>query len=97
VCDAPPAGFRGLLLDRDDPPRNARRFYLVAWQPTLFDEGAVIRLYGRKGGFQRLLTTPFPSLAAAWPFIRATIRRRLRHGYRVVWVAAERWPSATGS
>jgi len=28
--------------------------------------------------------TPFPSLAVAWPFIRAIIRARLRHGYRIV-------------
>jgi len=26
---------------------------------------------------------PFPSLQEAWPFIRAIIKRRLRHGYKL--------------
>ena len=47
-------------------------------------EGAVVRSYGRKGGSNRILSTPFDSLETAWPFIRRTIKARLRHGYQVV-------------
>jgi hypothetical protein len=43
-----------------------------------------VRTFGRKGRWKRVLTTPFPSLHAAWPFIRATVKNRLRHHYRIV-------------
>ena len=87
TCDEwrePPADFGRVRFDRTDPALNARRFYQVSWEPTLLDEGAVVRVYGRKGRWKRVAITPFPSLAAAWPFIRAIIRARLRHGYRIV-------------
>ncbi|OIO94472.1 MAG: hypothetical protein AUK03_06700 [Anaerolineae bacterium CG2_30_64_16] len=57
---------------------------MIAWQSTLLDDGAVVRTFGRKGRWKRVLTTPFPSLQAAWPFIRATVKTRLRHSYRIV-------------
>lgn len=80
----PPPGFTYLLLDRVDPAKNENRFYRIGWQPTLLDAGAVVRIYGRKGGAQRVLATPFDSLAEAWPAIRGHIRRRLKRGYQVV-------------
>ncbi|MFQ5856024.1 MAG: WGR domain-containing protein [Anaerolineae bacterium] len=82
--ESPPSDFRFVLFERVEPEDNAHRFYLVGWLPTLLEEGAVVRLYGRKGGAQRTLTTPFSSLTEAWPFIRSVIKTRLRHGYRVV-------------
>jgi hypothetical protein len=79
------AGFRGILLERVDPSANALRFYYLAWQPSLLDAGAVIRIYGRKHGRRRVLAPlPFASLDEAWPLIRALIRTRLRHGYVMV-------------
>lgn len=80
----PPANFGLVLFDRTDLAVNARRFYQVSWEPTLLDDGAVVRIYGRKGRWKRVAVTPFPSLETAWPFIRAVIRTRLRHGYRIV-------------
>lgn len=51
----------------------------------LLHSKAVVRIYGRKGQTQRLITPqPFDSLEAAWPLLRAIIKARLRHGYRVV-------------
>ena len=44
----------------------------------------LIGRYGRKGGWNRTLSQPFDSLEAAWPFIRRTIKTRLRHGYQLV-------------
>lgn len=82
--EVPPAGFRFVLFDRTEPGQNVYRYYLVAWWPTLFEEGAVVRAYGRKGISQTVRLTPFASLAEAWPFLRATTKARLRHGYRVV-------------
>lgn len=83
--DALRAGFTAIRLERVNPAKNENRFYFIAWQPTLFDDGAVVRIYGRKDGRQRVMApVSFASLEAAWPFIRATLRRRLRNGYRTV-------------
>lgn len=38
----------------------------------------------RKGRWKRVITTPYPSLQAAWPMIRATVKTRLRHRYRII-------------
>ncbi len=82
--ESPPPGFRFVLFDRTEPAQNTYRFYLIGWLPTLFDDGAVVRLYGRKGATQKVLMTPFPSIEQAWPFIRSVIKARLRHGYRII-------------
>jgi hypothetical protein len=77
--------FSHLYLQRVDPEKNARRFYYLAWQPTIFDGWAVVRVHGRIGGWQHPLPLlPYPTLEEAWPTIRAIIKRRLRHGYRIV-------------
>jgi predicted DNA-binding WGR domain protein len=82
--DALRPGFTYLLLERVDSKKNENRFYYLAWQPSLFDHGAVLRMYGRKDGQRRTLNPlPYPSLADAWPSIRSLIRRRLRNGYRI--------------
>ncbi len=79
-----PAAFRYALFERVNPERNEARYYYLAWQATLFDTGAVVRLWGRKGETQRELATPYPTLDEAWPLLRRLIRTRLRRGYRVV-------------
>jgi predicted DNA-binding WGR domain protein len=78
-------GFTYLLLERVDLEQNANRFYYLAWQPSLFAEGTIVRSYGRKDGQRRTLTPlPYSSLDEAWPLIRAILRRRLRHGYKII-------------
>lgn len=74
-----------ILFDRTEPAENAYRYYYLGWQPTLLDAaGAVVCLWGRKGESQRTRIVPYSSLADAWPFMRAIIRRRLRNEYRIV-------------
>jgi predicted DNA-binding WGR domain protein len=83
--ETPPEQFQAIGFERVNPERNEQRYYYISWQPTLIDDGAVVRIYGRKGGGQQVPTpTPFNSLAEAWPTIRKHIHTRLRHGYRVV-------------
>lgn len=83
--DAPPTNFSYILFERVDPLENAKRFYYLSWQPSLFHPKAVVRIYGRKGETQRMITPqPFDSLEAAWPLMRSIIKARLRHGYRVI-------------
>jgi predicted DNA-binding WGR domain protein len=86
----PPENFSYILFERVDPARNEQRFYYLAYLPTLVGP-AVVRVYGRKNGAQRVVAPlHFASLAEAWPTLRKHIRTRLRHGYRVVGPAAYR-------
>ncbi len=83
--ETPPADFSYILFDRVDPTENANRFYYMSWQSSLLYPKAVVRMFGRKGETQRMITPqPFESLEAAWPLMRSIIKARLRHGYRVV-------------
>lgn len=73
-----------LLLEQVNRAKNERRFYYLAWQSSLFDEGAIMRSYERQEGQRRTLTPhPYPSLDTAWPWLRTMIRRRLHH--RMLW------------
>jgi predicted DNA-binding WGR domain protein len=83
--EIPPPDFRFILFDRVDPAKNECRFYYLAWSRTLLDQGAVVRLYGRKGRSQHMISPQrFSSLEEAWPLIRTIIKTRLRHGYQIV-------------
>ena len=84
ASDAAPPEFRYVLFERVNPEQNEARFYYLAWQPTLFNNGAVVRLWGRKNSTQHTMCTPYETLAEAWPLLRRLIRLRLRRGYRVV-------------
>ncbi len=82
--DALRVGFTHLCLRR----RGAcgeDLFYYVAWQPSLLDGWAIVRIYGPPRRAQKHLPPlPFPSLDAAWPCLRGIIRRRLREGYGII-------------
>ena len=83
--DQPPPDFHYVMFERIEPARNIARYYVIAWLPTLFDTGAVVRIYGRKEASKHIMSPqPFPSLRDAWPMIRAIVKTRLRHGYEVV-------------
>ena len=72
------------LLHRINHERNERRFYAVQVGPSLFDEHAVLRLWGRIGGYQRQMVTPCPSPDDAQVLARQLIQRRLQHGYQIL-------------
>lgn len=78
--------FSHLLFERIDRTKNEYRFYYLSWQPTLFDEHAVVRIAGRNvdGRCRVMAPVPFDSFDEAWPYIRSIIRKRLRNGYRIV-------------
>lgn len=80
-----PPGFRSIRLERVSPARNEARFYIIVWQATLLEAGAVVRMWGRKGVSTRIASPlPFSDLDAAWPVIRRIIHRRLQRNYRIV-------------
>jgi hypothetical protein len=44
------AGFRAYVrFASTDPATNRFRFYDLRWQPTLFGEEALVRVWGRQG------------------------------------------------
>jgi predicted DNA-binding WGR domain protein len=83
--ETPPPGFTYVIFEAVDREKNKDRFYYLGWMPTLLDDRAVVRIWGRKGGHQRHLSPqPFASLEEAWPLMRSIIKARLRHGYKIV-------------
>jgi len=67
-----------------DPTRDRDRSYTLTWQPALLGGGALVRCWGRTGGAERTRTAHYPDRAGAQAHVEAILRRRLRHGYRVL-------------
>ncbi len=83
----PPAAvhFRAYVRLRSlDPARNRDRSYTLTWTPALFEGGALVRCWGRTSGAEHTRSDYYPDRAGAQAYIEAILRRRLRHGYRVL-------------
>ena len=79
------AGFRAYVrFASTDPEQNRLRFYDLRWQPTLFGEGALVRVWGRQGQPGTVRATVYPDRDRAQRDIRSLVRRRLSHGYQVL-------------
>jgi len=79
------AAFRShVRLTSVDPAANRFRAYRLSWRPTLWGDFALVQTWGRLGSPSRSRTTFFPSRPMAQETIVRLLRRRLRHGYRVV-------------
>ena len=78
------AAFRAYVrFESRDPGTNRDRYYDVLWQPTLFGEGALVRVWGRRGQSATTRVTTFPDRTCAATQVRQLVRTRLRHGYHV--------------
>ncbi len=83
----PPAAARFTVYVRlrsVDPARDRDRGYTLTWQPALVGDGARVRCWGGTGGAARTRTDHYPDRATAQAHVEAILRRRLRHGYRVL-------------
>jgi len=69
------------LLHRINPEKNEARFYFIQVGRTLLDECAVIRMWGRIGGYQKRLITPCATWDDAHKLATRLRARRLRRGY----------------
>jgi predicted DNA-binding WGR domain protein len=76
---------RSALLHRIDPARNEARFYYVLVGPALLDRHAVIRIWGRICGQERMMVTPCETDGEALILARKLVQLRLKHGYSLVW------------
>ena len=76
------SGRLQVMLERLDPARNMYRYYVIALEPTLFGDTALVRQWGRIGarGVERRDEHPDETAAsAAMERLAASKRRR---GYR---------------
>jgi predicted DNA-binding WGR domain protein len=72
-----------LVLERRDASRNMARFYVLAIEPTLFGEMALVREWGRIGSWGRRRLDLHPNHAAAAESLDAWLVRKARRGYQV--------------
>ena len=76
--------FRAYVrFESRDPNENRDRYYDLLWQPTLFGEGALVRVWGRRGQSATTKVTTYPDRGCAQDDVRQLVRMRLRHGYQV--------------
>lgn len=70
-----------LLLERCDHARNMARFYVLAIEPTLFGEIALVREWGRLGTNGRRRLDLFADGDLALETLHRWLARKLRRGY----------------
>lgn len=73
-----------IRFERTVPERNVRREYALYVGPDLFGGWALLRTWGRTGGFQRSVARCFTSRENAKMIAERIARRRLSRGYRIV-------------
>jgi predicted DNA-binding WGR domain protein len=81
---AVPPFTRELRLVSLDDSRNRARFYLLQWQPTLWEGVALVRVWGRIGAGGRAQVVCYAAAATVDATVHQLVRRRLRHGYQIV-------------
>ena len=73
-----------LVLERVDPSLNMARYYVLSVEPTLFDEVALVREWGRIGtrGCRKL--DLYPDRVQAVEALEEWLQRKSRRGYSQV-------------
>ena len=72
-----------LVLDRIDRPRNMARFYVMSIEPTLFEDTALVRRWGRIGTVGRQRIDLHPSRPVAQIELDKWLERKRRRGYQI--------------
>ncbi len=72
-----------LVLERRDPSCNMARFYVLAIEPTLFGDAALVREWGRIGCLGRRRLDLHPDKVIAEEALHVWLDRKMRRGYRV--------------
>jgi len=73
-----------LVLDRSDPAQNMARFYVLAIEPTLFGDVALVREWGRRGCSGRRRLDLYGDQETAAEALHDWLFRKTRRGYGVV-------------
>jgi len=72
-----------LVLERREPSRNMARFYVLAIEPTLFGDTALVREWGRIGSLGRRRLDFHASVSSAGEALDVWLARKARRGYQV--------------
>lgn len=72
-----------LVLERIDRSSNMARFYVLAIEPTLFGDAALVREWGRIGSPGRRRLDLHVDAATAGEALEVWLERKARRGYRV--------------
>lgn len=78
-----PGKLQMLVLERRDEERNMARFYVLAIEPTLFGDVALVREWGRLGAHGRRRLDLHADNTAAAEALDAWLTRKSRRGYRL--------------
>lgn len=71
-----------LVLERRDAARNMARFYVLAIEPTLFGEMALVREWGRIGSRGRRRLELYGDGDEAGEALELWLARKCRRGYQ---------------
>ncbi len=67
-----------------DPAANRYRFYRLQWHPTLWDDRALLCVWGRIGTFGQVRVLHGIRTPDAVAEAERLLRLRLRHGYELI-------------
>ena len=76
-----PTLLQVLVLDRVDRAKNMARFYVLSIEPTLFEDFALLRQWGRIGNAERKRIDLHPSRRVAQIELKKWLDRKRRRGY----------------
>jgi predicted DNA-binding WGR domain protein len=76
-----PTLLQVLVLERVDRARNMARYYVLSVEPTLFEDFALVRRWGRIGGAGRARIDLHPSPPVAQVELEKWLSRKRRRGY----------------
>ena len=82
-----------VVLQRRDCARNAARFYVLAIEPSLYGDAALVRTWGRIGSLGRQRLDLYASAAEAGEALEAWLARKVR---RVIRSSLPRSRSSSG-
>ncbi|HEV7257295.1 MAG TPA: WGR domain-containing protein [Bosea sp. (in: a-proteobacteria)] len=80
--DTDPGKLQMLVLERRDEACNMARFYVLAIEPTLFGDSALVREWGRIGARGQRRLELHPDHVAAAEALEVWLTRKARRGYR---------------
>jgi predicted DNA-binding WGR domain protein len=86
VSDASPSSAQRvqlLVLERIDAARNMARYYVLSLEPTLFDDDALVREWGRIGRFGGRRVDLYGNGRDARLALGVWLARKVRRGYVV--------------
>ena len=78
-----PTLLQVLVLERVDRAKNMARFYVLSIEPTLFEDLALVRRWGRIGSVGRERIDLHPSRPVAQIELKKWLDRKRRRGYHL--------------